>query len=141
VLFVSVIGGQTVSALSEQVADGLGWGSGVWLEVLARVVALGVSIVLFFVIFRLVARPDIEAASLWKAAVVGGVAFELMKLLSFLLLGSVRGSPAFQAFGVAIVLLVWIHYFAQVVFYAASLAGELSRKLPTSPVAPELQST
>ena len=32
-------------------------------------------------------------------------------------------SPAFQAFGIALILLVWIHYFARVLLYAAAWAA------------------
>ena len=37
-------------------------------------------------------------------------AFEVLKAASFLLLASTQGSPAFQAFGIALILLVWINY-------------------------------
>jgi membrane protein len=36
--------------------------------------------------------------------------------------GGAKGQPAFQAFGIALILLVWINYFSQVVMYAASWA-------------------
>ena len=41
-----------------------------------------------------------------------------------------QGSPAFQAFGIALILLVWINYFSRVVLYAAAWAH-------TSPAARE----
>jgi membrane protein len=33
-----------------------------------------------------------------------------------------RGQPAFQAFGIALILVVWINYFSRVVLYAAAWA-------------------
>jgi membrane protein len=50
------------------------------------------------------------------------VAFELLKQLSTFLLGATANSEAFQAFGIALILLVWINYFSRVVVYAASWA-------------------
>ena len=46
----------------------------------------------------------------------------MLKRLSFLLLGSTQNSPAFQVFGIALILLVWIYYFSRVVMYSAAWA-------------------
>ena len=52
----------------------------------------------------------------------GAIAFEVLKQLSTLLLSSTQGSPAFQAFGIALILLVWINYFSRVMLYTAAWA-------------------
>ena len=46
----------------------------------------------------------------------------MLKQVSQLLLQSTANSPAFQAFGIALILVVWINYFSRVVMYAASWA-------------------
>ena len=38
------------------------------------------------------------------------------------LLASTKGQPAFQAFGIALILVVWINYFSRVTLYAAAYA-------------------
>ena len=79
--------------------------------------------VLFFAFFRLLARPGRRRTrSLWSGALLGAVGFEVLKQLSCLLLASTEGSPAFQAFGIALILLVWINYTSRVVLYAAAWA-------------------
>ena len=49
--------------------------------------------------------------------------FELLKQASTWLLGATAQQPAFQAFGIALILLVWIYYFSRVLMYAASWAA------------------
>ena len=94
-----------------------------WLVyVLTRLVGLGANAVLFYVLFRLLGNPEAPSRALWSGALVGAVAFEVLKAFSFLLLGSTEGKPAFQAFGIALILLVWIYYFSRIVMYAASWA-------------------
>jgi membrane protein len=84
--------------------------------------------VLFFALFRLLGRPHVPQLPLWQGALLGAVAFELLKQLSGVLLASTKEQPAFQAFGIALILLVWINYFSRVVLYSAAFAF-------TSPVA------
>ncbi len=68
------------------------------------------------------ATPIVPPRSLWSGALFGAIGFEVLKQLSSLLLSTTEGQPAFQAFGIALILLVWINYFSRVVMYAASWA-------------------
>jgi membrane protein len=94
----------------------------VLLWVLAVAVGLAASSALFFALFKLLAAPDVPNRSLWSGALVGGIGFELLKQASSQLLKSTENSPATQAFGIALILLVWINYFSRVVMYAAAWA-------------------
>lgn len=88
-------------------------------------VAAGVATgtVLFFAMFKVLAAPTVADRALWSGAFVGALGFEILKLASTWLLGATAQQPAFQAFGIALILLVWIHYFSRVLFYAASWAA------------------
>jgi membrane protein len=121
-LLVSVAVAGLVSGLTGLVLQWLGLDSELdwFVELLARVLGFVANVLLFFVIFRLVARPRAPTRSQWSGAVLGAVAFEALKALSFVLLASTREQPAFQAFGIALILLVWINYFSRVVLYAAA---------------------
>lgn len=140
VLFLSVIVAGLVTGFSNDVLDWLGLGHGLtWLlYVLTRLVGWAINTVLFFVLFR-VGRPELPARSLWAGAVLGGFAFEVLKAISFLLFRIAQGNPAFQAFGIALVLVVWMNYFARVVLYSAAWAHtspearEQRRKAFTAP--------
>src|SRR3546814_17984556 len=78
--------------------------------------------VLFFAIFRLLADPDVPKRSLWSGALLGAVGFEILKQISTPLIASTKSQPAFQAFGIALILVVWINYFSRVLMYAAACA-------------------
>ncbi|MCU1537068.1 MAG: yhjD [Humibacillus sp.] len=124
VLVVAVAVAGFVSGFSTSVLDLVGLGSELsWLvKVVVALLGLGANAVLFFTLFRMLAEPQAPPRSLWSGALLGAVGFEVLKQLSGLLLGTTRGQPAFQAFDIALVLLVWINYFSRLVLYAASWA-------------------
>jgi membrane protein len=70
----------------------------------------------------LLAHPPLPRRALWRGALIAAVGFEILKQASTLLLASTKGQPSFQAFGIALILLVWINYFSQVTLYAAAWA-------------------
>jgi membrane protein len=124
VLLLSVGISSGVTSFSEELLDAVGLGTelGWLLWVLAIVVGFAAGTVLFYALFRLLGDPDVPQRSLWSGAVFGALGFEVLKRLSSLLLSTTEGQPAFQAFGIALILLVWINYFSRVVMYAASWA-------------------
>jgi membrane protein len=124
VLLLSVGVSGLVGRLSEEILDRVGLGLALQplLWVLALVVGLLASTVLFLALFRLLADPHTPKRSLLHGALLGAVGFEILKQLSGLLLSATKGTPAFQAFGIALILVVWISYTARVVMYAAAWA-------------------
>jgi membrane protein len=88
---------------------------------------VGTGTVLFFAMFKLLAAPTVTNRALWSGGFVGAVGFEVLKLASTGLLGVTAKQPAFQAFGIALILLVWIHYFSRVLLFAASWAAVRER--------------
>ncbi|GEB15396.1 YihY/virulence factor BrkB family protein [Pimelobacter simplex] len=124
VLMLSVVTSAALTGTSQAVLDVLHVGAELgWLvAIIALLLGLAASTLLFFLIFRLLARPPLPARALWSGALLGALGFEVLKQLSGLLLASTRGQPAFQAFGIALILLVWINYFSRVILYAAAWA-------------------
>ncbi len=124
VLVVSVAVSGVATKVATPILDlvGLGAGAKPLLWVLALLLGLAASTLLFFAFFKLLAGPDIPSRSLWSGALLGAVAFELLKQLSTVLLQATREQPAVQAFGIALILLIWINYFSRVVVYAAAWA-------------------
>ncbi len=124
VLLLSVGISGLVGRLSEEILDRVGLGLALqpMLWVLAVVVGLLASTVLFLALFRLLADPHTPKRSLLHGALLGAVGFEILKQLSGFLLSATKGTPAFQAFGIALILVVWISYTARVVMYAAAWA-------------------
>jgi membrane protein len=124
ILIVAVAVAGFVSGFS---GDILGWlhldADRAWLvRVVTVVFGLAANATLFFAMFRLLAEPHAPRRSLWSGALLGALGFEVLKQLSGVLLASTKDQPAFQAFGIALILLVWINYFSRLVLYAAAWA-------------------
>lgn len=124
VLTVAVALTGFVSGFSEDVLEWLdldqelGW----LVKVLTVALGLTANTVLFYAMFRLPTDPHAPRRSLLAGALLGGVLFEALKQASTYLLALTRDQPAFQAFGIALVLLVWMNYFSRIVLYAAAWA-------------------
>ncbi|WP_051551334.1 YihY/virulence factor BrkB family protein [Nocardioides sp. URHA0020] len=138
VLIVSVGVSSLVSRYSTKLLDLVGLGTELSPLLQVLTVALGIlaSMLLFVVLFKLLAEPATPTRSLWSGALLGALAFEVLKRLSGLLLASTKDQPAFQAFGIALILIIWINYFSRVVLYAAawahtSAAARAARPAPT----------
>ena len=123
------------SLVSRFSSDLLGWvGLDQELSWVVKLLTIGLGLaantVLFFTMFRLLGGRDTPQRSLVSGAVLGAVLFEVLKRAAGLIIAQTEGQPAFQAFGIALVMLVWINYFSRLVLYAASWAW-------TSPLARE----
>jgi membrane protein len=143
-MLVSVAVSGVVTRFSTQFLDlaGLDHDLSWTVEVVAVVVALFANTLLFFVLFTVLARPRTPDRALWQGAFLGSIAFEILKQLSSYLLAATHRSPAFQAFGIALILLIWINYFSRVVMYAAAWAytarsAREARERESRPLAPD----
>ncbi len=124
ILLVSVAVAGLVGGFSGELLDwmGLDVDFGWLVRLLTVVVGFGADMLLFYAIFVLLVKQHTPQRSLWAGAFLGAIAFEVLKQLSGFLFQSTQGSPAFQAFGIALILLVWINYFSRVILYAAAFA-------------------
>lgn len=124
ILLVSVAVSGVATKLLSPILDALGLGAVAFWLLGALAIALGMAAntLLFYAFFRLLASPEVPSRSLWSGALLGAVAFEILKQVSTLLLRSTANSDAFQAFGIALILVVWINYFSRVVVLAAAWA-------------------
>jgi membrane protein len=122
VMLVAVAVTGVVAGFSEDLLDwaGLSTELGWLVKLLTIALGLPVNVLLFLVMFRLLAAPDIPFRAMLSGAVLGAVGFEILKQASTLLIKATEGQPAFQAFGIALILVVWINYTSRVTLYAAS---------------------
>ncbi|HEX6517894.1 MAG TPA: YihY/virulence factor BrkB family protein [Nocardioidaceae bacterium] len=125
-LLVSVSLSSAVAAFSQLILDLLGLAGSAFAAVLlpfiAEVLAIAATVVLFLVMFRLLAQPHLSRRALLEGALLGALAFEALKAVATVLISHTKDQPAFQAFGVALVLLVWINYFSRIVMVGAAYA-------------------
>jgi membrane protein len=124
VMLIAVALTGLVAGFSQDVLDMIDLGADMgWLvKLVAIAVGLVFNAVLFFLMYRLLAAPGLPMRAMWSGALLGAIGFEILKQASRLLIASTQGQPAFQAFGIALILLVWINYASRVVLYAASWA-------------------
>ena len=136
VLLFSVALSGLVAGFSQDVLDLVGLENTPLTAVLLWVVGHGLGIaattLLFLAMYRLLVNPHLPRKSLLYGAILGGIGFEVLKSLSVFLIGITKNQPAFQAFGISLILLVWINYFSRVVVLSAAYAY-------TSPAATELR--
>lgn len=143
ILLLAVAVSGFVSGFSTDVLGWLHLGKDLaWLVRLVTVVfGLAANMALFFAMFRLLAEPHTPKRSLWSGALLGALGFEALKQLSGVLLASTKGQPAFQAFGIALILLVWMNYFSRLVLYAAAWAHTSREaralRVPAPPAPPQ----
>src|SRR3954447_24190465 len=126
-LLVSVVISGAVNGFSGLILDGVGIDQNalvpqVGLSLLGHALAILASAALLMAMFKLLVVSHAPRRALVEGALLGAVGFELLKLVANLLIAQTKGSPAFQIFGVALILVVWINYFSRLVMYSAAWA-------------------
>lgn len=117
-LIVSLVISAAVSALG-------GWASGllpaweVTLQVLNMVTAVGITTVLFAMIFKFMPSVPLQWHDVWVGAGVTAVLFELGKFVIGLYLGKSGVNEAYAAAGSVVVVLAWVYYAAQIFLLGA----------------------
>ena len=92
------------------------------------VVTLGVETVLFAMMFKILPDTAVRWTDVWFGALCTAVLFELGKLLVGLYLGQAGLASAYGAAGSLVVVLVWVYYSAQILFFGAELTQVVARR-------------
>ena len=124
VLLVAVAATGVVAGFSEDLLDwaGLSQASTWIVKLVTVVVGLVANTVLLSLMFRLLAAPGLPWRAMAGGALLGAAGFEILKQLSTLLISLTKNAPAFQIFGITLILLVWINYSSRLILYAAAWA-------------------
>jgi membrane protein len=129
-----------------------GWANGLFpgwellLQVVNTAISLGISSLLFAMIFKLMPQASVSWRDVWVGAAVTAVLFEIGKALIGLYIGKSSVTSSFAAAGSLVVLLVWVYYSAQIFLLGAeftwvfahehgSLRGQADGKVPASAAA------
>jgi membrane protein len=118
-----------------------GWMRGIFpgaellLQILNSILSLGVAVVLFAMIFKLMPQATVGWRDVWVGAIVTAVLFEIGKALIGLYIGKSSVTSSFAAAGSLVVLLLWVYYSAQIFLLGAEFTwvyahdhGTLARK-------------
>lgn len=106
-----------------------------WLQTANTVASFVIITVLFALIFKVLPDTSIAWRDVWIGALLTSLLFTIGKLLIGLYLGKSGMASAYGTAGSLVVLIVWVYYSAQIMFFGAELAhvyaerhGSRSRK-------------
>jgi membrane protein len=98
------------------------------LEHAANAIATFIVVTLLFaMMFKLLPDTHVAWSDVWLGAVLTAILFTIGKLLIGLYLGKAAIGSAYGAAGSLVVLLVWIYYSAQIVFFGAEMTHVFAR--------------
>jgi membrane protein len=117
-LLVSLVLDAALSAMGKFAQNLLPGGEGVW-QALQLGVSFLVVLVLFALIFRYLPDTKVEWRDVWLGAIATAGLFVIGKFALSLYLGKAAVGSSYGAAGSLIVLLVWIYWSAQILFFGA----------------------
>jgi membrane protein len=126
-LLVSLVLSAVISAMAEYAESWLPAAERVW-----HAVNFGASFVMVFLLFALIYKvlPAARVAwrDVWLGAAITAILFTVGKLLLAIYLAKSGIGSAYGAAGSLVVLLVWIYYAAQILFFGAELTQVFARR-------------
>jgi membrane protein len=123
-LLVSLVLDAALSAAGK--FAGLPGGEGPW-QILQLVVSFGVITVLFACIFRFLPDTKVEWRDVWYGAAFTSFLFVIGKFALGIYFGKSAVGSAYGAAGSLVLLLVWIYYSAQILFFGAEFTQVYAR--------------
>jgi membrane protein len=117
-LLVSLVISAGLSAVQETIGNAIPL-SEIFLQIVNLVISIAVITVLFALIYKFLPDAEIAWRDVWLGAFVTAVLFSLGKMLIGIYLGNSAVASSFGAAGSLVLLLVWIYYSAQILFFGA----------------------
>jgi membrane protein len=126
-LLISLVLSALIAGMSETLAGYWPNLEPLW-HLLNAVVSFIVVMLLFAMIFKFLPDTHVAWRDVWIGAAITAVLFTIGKLLIGLYLGKSSVGSAYGAAGSLVVLLVWIYYSAQIVFFGAEITQVWARR-------------
>jgi membrane protein len=117
-LLVSLVVSAGLSAVQETIGNAIPLSEVIW-QIVNLVVSIGVITILFALIYKFLPDAEIAWRDVWLGAFVTSLLFSLGKTLIGIYLGNSAVASSFGAAGSLVLLLVWIYYSAQILFFGA----------------------
>ena len=127
-LLVSLLVSTGISALGTWVGSVLPFHE-IILQIINLAISIGIVTALFALIFKYLPDAEIAWRDVWVGAFVTAVLFSIGKTLIGLYLGSSAVATSFGAAGSLVVLLLWIYYSAQLLFFGAEFTQVYANRL------------
>ena len=126
-LLVSLLVSAGLSAAGKFFEQHLPGGEGLW-QVLNFVIALGVTTVLFGLIYKVIPDAIMRWRDVWVGAFVTAALFTIGKLLLGLYLGKSSTTSSFGVAGSVVALVLWVYYSSQILFLGAEFTQVYARR-------------
>lgn len=117
-LLVSLLLSAALAATGKFLSSHLPGGEGLW-QILNFIVSFAVITVVFAMLFKYLPDVKVEWRDVWVGAAFTSVLFVLGKFAIGLYLGKSSATSVFGAAGSLVVILIWIYYSAQILFFGA----------------------
>ncbi len=126
-LLVSLVLSALLSGMSDMLGERV-HGLGFITQLANTLISFGVVTVLFALIFRVLPDTHVAWRDVWGGAMITALLFTIGKYLIGLYLGTSSVGSAYGAAGSLVVLVVWIYYSAQILFFGAELTQVYARR-------------
>jgi len=126
-LLVSLVLSSLIAGFSEYL-NNLAPGLDTLVQIINFVVSFGITTLLFAMIFKYLPDVVITWSDVWFGAAATAILFSLGKFLIGLYLGNSSFGSSYGAAGSVIILLLWVFYSAQILFYGAELTQVYGRR-------------
>lgn len=117
-LLISLVLSAGLAALGKFMAGLLPAQATIW-QGLNFVISFGVITLLFAMIFKVLPDAEINWRDVWMGALLTALLFNLGKFLLGLYLGRASVTSAYGAAGSLVIVLLWVYYSAQILFFGA----------------------
>ena len=118
-LLASLLVSAMVAAMSEQLSAWIPGGEAI-AYLLEIFVSLGVITLLFAMIFKILPDVQIEWSDVWVGAIVTAILFSAGKFVIGTYIGKAGIGSGYGAAGSIVILITWIYYSAQILFFGAA---------------------
>jgi len=125
-LLVSLVISPALAFVNQFFTDWLG-GLGVLAQTINIIVSIGVVTVIFAMIFKFLPDVKIQWADVWIGSLFTAVLFTIGRTLLSIYLGNSATTSAYGAAGSLVVLLLWVYYSSQILFFGAEFTQVYAR--------------
>ncbi len=126
-LLVSLVLSAGLAAIGAYLSHSLPGGATVW-QIANFLISIGVTTVLFALIYKVVPDVNIRLRDVWVGALATAVLFTLGKFAIGLYVGRSTVASPFGAAGSVVALVVWVYYSAQILFFGAEFTQVYARR-------------
>jgi membrane protein len=107
------------------------------LQILNFLISFGVITLLFAMMYKIIPDVKLSWSDVWIGAAATGLLFSLGKFVIGLYLGTSTLSSAYGAAGSLVIILVWVYYSAQILFFGAEFTKVYTKRYGTQIVPAE----